>query len=67
LTGKVASKKVTGVIKGEFLSFKNLISIMAKKILTVRITIRTEINVGHSDPIMLYGKFIVNGKKARRG
>lgn len=40
---------------------------MAKKILTVRITIRTEINVGHSDPIMLYGKFIVNGKKARRG
>ncbi len=51
LTGAVASKKVTEAYKGE-LRFNRPKSVMAKARLTVRLTNRTGMKVGHSDPVI---------------
>ena len=68
LTGAVVSKIVTETYNGKFKFDRNkFLSIMAHTCLTVRNTIRAEMKVGHSEPIVYNGVAIVQGIKGTLG
>jgi len=68
LTGAVVSKIVTETCNGKFGFDRNkFLSVMAYACLTVRKTIRTEMKVGHSEPIIYNGIVIVQGIKGTLG
>ena len=59
LTGAVASQRVTEARDGRLNPVGNrMVSAMAKACLTARSTDQAETKVGHSDPVILYGKVI---------
>ena len=68
LTGVVASKKVSEASKGSLSTLGNRAqSVMAQGSLTVRPTGRTGTKVGHSDPVVLYGRPIAQRIKGTPG
>ena len=68
LTGVVASKRVTEASKGTLSTLGNRAqSVMAQGCLTVRPTSRAETKVGHSDPVVPYGRAIAHRIKGTPG
>ena len=68
LTGVVASKSVTEAPKGTLKTIGNrLQSVMAQGCLTVRATTRTGRKLGHSDPVVPYGRAIAQRIKGTPG
>ena len=68
LTGAVASKKVTEAFKGRLSADGNrAMSINAKAGLTARLTSRPGTKVGHSDPVVPYGRAIAQRIKGTPG
>ena len=68
LTGVVASKRVTEASKGALNTVGNRVqSAMAQGRLTVRHTGRTGTTVGHSDPVVPYGRAIAQRIKGTPG
>ena len=68
LTGVVASKSVTEASKGALMTNGNRQeSAMAQGRLTVRHTGRTCTKVGHSDPVVPYGRAIAQRIKGTPG
>ena len=68
LTGVVASKSVTEAFKGALKTIGNrLQSVMAQARLTVRPTSRSGRKLGHSDPVVPYGRAIAQRIKGTPG
>ena len=68
LTGAVSSQRVTEEHEGVFSAVGNrAVSVMAQTRLTVRQTRRTGTKVGHSDPVVLYGRAIAQRIKGTPG
>jgi hypothetical protein len=68
LTGVVASKKVTEAPKGALsMNGNHAQSVMAQGRLTVRPTSRAGTKVGHSDPVVPYGRAIAQRIKGTPG
>ena len=68
LTGVVASKRVTEAFKGTLSTLGNRAkSIMAQGCLTARPTSRAGRKLGHSDPVVLYGRAIAQRIKGTPG
>ena len=68
LTGVVASKRVTEASKGTLSMFGNhALRAMAQGCLTVRPTSRSGTKVGHSDPVVPYGRAIAQRIKGTPG
>ncbi len=68
LTGVVASKRVTEASKGTLSTDGNrAMSVMAQGCLTERQTSRSGTKVGHSDPVVLYGRAIAQRIKGTPG
>ena len=68
LTGVVASKRVTEAPKGTLSTVGNRAqSAMAQGCLTVRQTSRAGTKVGHSDPVVPYGRAIAQRIKGTPG
>ena len=68
LTGVVASKRVTEASKGALRTNGNRQkSVMAQGRLTVRLTSRSGTKVGHSDPVVPYGRAIAQRIKGTPG
>jgi hypothetical protein len=68
LTGVVASKRVTEASKGTLsMNGNHAQSAMAQGCLTVRLTSRSGTKVGHSDPVVLYGRAIAQRIKGTPG
>ena len=68
LTGAVASQRVTEARNGGLKLVRNqLLSAMAKACLTARLTSQAETKVGHSDPVVLYGRAIAQRIKGTPG
>ena len=68
LTGVVASKSVTEAPKGTLSMIGNhALSAMAKGCLTVRLTSRSGRKLGHSDPVVPYGRAIAQRIKGTPG
>ncbi len=68
LTGVVASKRVTEAPKGALMANGNRQkSVMVQGRLTVRHTSRSGTKVGHSDPVVPYGRAIAQRIKGTPG
>jgi hypothetical protein len=68
LTGAVSSQRVTEEHEGALSMVGNhAMSIMAKARLTARPTSRAGTKVGHSDPVVLYGRAIAQRIKGTPG
>ena len=68
LTGAVSSQRVTEEYEGALSMVGNhALSIMAKARLTARLTRRAGTKVGHSDPVVLYGRAIAQRIKGTPG
>ena len=68
LTGAVSSKKVSEDFKGTLSTLGNrALSAMAQGCLTARQTSRAATKVGHSDPVVLYGRAIAKRIKGTPG
>ena len=68
LTGAVSSQSVTEEFEGTLGTVGNRAdSAMAKACLTVRLTSRTGRKLGHSDPVVLYGRAIAQRIKGTPG
>ena len=68
LTGAVASQRVTEARNGRFSVLGNhALSVMAQTCLTARQTCRAGTKVGHSDPMVLYGRAIAQRIKGTPG
>ena len=68
LTGVVASKRVTEAFKGTLMTIGNRHkSVMAQGCLTVRLTSRPGRKLGHSDPVVPYGRAIAQRIKGTPG
>ena len=68
LTGVVASKRVTEAFKGTLSTNGNRTqSALAQGCLTVRQTSRAGRKLGHSDPVVLYGRAIAQRIKGTPG
>ena len=68
LTGVVASKRVTEAFKGTLSMIGNHAqSVMTQGCLTVRLTSRPGTKVGHSDPVVPYGRAIAQRIKGTPG
>ncbi len=68
MTGVVASKRVTEASKGTLSTDGNrAMSVMAQGCLTERQTSRSGTKVGHSDPVVLYGRAIAQRIKGTPG
>ena len=68
LTGAVSSQSVTEEFEGTLGTVGNRAdSAMAKACLTVRLTSRTGRKLGHSDPVVLYGRAIAQRIKGTLG
>ena len=68
LTGAVSSQRVTEEHEGTLRTVGNRsVSVMAQGRLTVRQTRRTGTKVGHSDPVVLYGRAIAQRIKGTPG
>ena len=68
LTGAVSSQRVTEEYEGALSMVGNhAVSIMAKARLTARRTGRAGTKVGHSDPVVLYGRAIAQRIKGTPG
>ena len=68
LTGAVSSQRVTEEYEGALSMVGNhALSIMAKARLTARLTRRAGTKVGHSDPVVLYGRAIAQRIKGTLG
>ena len=68
LTGAVASQNVTEAREGSLRLIGNQpSSAMAKESLTARPTGRADTKVGHSDPVVLYGRAIAQRIKGTPG
>ena len=68
LTGAVSSQRVTEEHEGWLSMVGNhAVSVMAQASLTVRVTTRAGTKVGHSDPVVLYGRAIAQRIKGTPG
>ena len=68
MTGVVASKSVTEAPKGTLMTIGNRQqSVMVEGCLTVRLTSRTGRKLGHSDPVVPYGRAIAQRIKGTPG
>ncbi len=68
LTGAVSSQRVTEEYEGTLGMVRNhAMSAMAKGCLTARLTSRAGTKVGHSDPVVLYGRAIAQRIKGTPG
>jgi hypothetical protein len=68
LTGVVASKSVTEAFKGTLSTFGNrALSAMTQGCLTGRLTSRSGRKLGHSDPVVPYGRAIAQRIKGTPG
>ena len=68
LTGAVSSQRVTEEYEGTLSMVGNhAVSIMVKACLTARLTSRAGTKVGHSDPVVLYGRAIAQRIKGTPG
>ena len=68
LTGVVASKSVTEASKGTLMTIGNRQkSVMIQGCLTVRLTSRPGRKLGHSDPVVPYGRAIAQRIKGTPG
>ena len=68
LTGAVASQRVTEEYEGILSMVRHhAMSAMAKGCLTARLTSRAGTKVGHSDPVVLYGRAIAQRIKGTPG
>ncbi len=68
LTGAVSSQRVTEEHEGALITVGHReVSVMAQARLTARRTGRAGTKVGHSDPVVLYGRAIAQRIKVLRG
>lgn len=68
LTGAVSSQRVTEEHEGWLIMVGNHeVSVMAQASLTERLTRRSGTKVGHSDPVVLYGRAIAQRIKGTPG
>ena len=68
LTGAVSSQRVTEEYEGTLSMVGNhAVSIMVQACLTARLTSRAGTKVGHSDPVVLYGRAIAQRIKGTPG
>ena len=68
LTGAVSSQSVTEEFEGTLVTVGHRAkSAMAKACLTARLTSRADTKVGHSDPVVLYGRAIPQRIKGTLG
>lgn len=68
LTGAVSSQRVTEEHEGALMTVGNRqVSVMAQARLTARLTSRADTKVGHSDPVVLYGRAIAQRIKGTPG
>ena len=68
LTGAVSSQRVTEEYEGALNMVGNhVVSIMVQVRLTARLTSRAGTKVGHSDPVVLYGRAIAQRIKGTPG
>ena len=68
LTGAVSSQRVTEEYEGALITVGNReVSIMVQARLTARLTSRAGTKVGHSDPVVLYGRAIAQRIKGTPG
>jgi hypothetical protein len=68
LTGAVSSQRVTEEYEGVLSMVGNhAVSIMVEARLTARLTSRAGTKVGHSDPVVLYGRAIAQRIKGTPG
>ena len=68
LTGAVSSQRVTEEHEGWLILVGNQeFSVMAQASLTARLTRRAGTKVGHSDPVVLYGRAIAQRIKGTPG
>ena len=68
LTGAVSSQRVTEEYEGALSAVGHrTLSIKAEARLTVRLTSRAGTKVGHSDPVVLYGRAIAQRIKGTPG
>ena len=68
LTGAVSSQRVTEEYEGTLSMVGNhAVSIMVQACLTARLTSRAGTKVGHSDPVVLYGRAIAQRIKGTLG
>ena len=68
LTGAVSSQRVTEEHKGWLILVGHQeVSVMAQASLTARLTSRADTKVGHSDPVVLYGRAIAQRIKGTPG
>ena len=68
LTGAVSSQRVTEEHEGWLSMVGNhAVSVMAQASLTARVTTRAGTKVGHSDPVVLYGRAIAQRIKGTPG
>ncbi len=68
LTGAVSSQRVTEEHEGWLILVGNQeVSVMAQASLTARRTCRAGTKVGHSDPVVLYGRAIAQRIKGTPG
>ena len=68
LTGAVSSQSVTEEHEGALITVGNReVSVMAQARLTARLTSRAGTKVGHSDPVVLYGRAIAQRIKGTPG
>jgi hypothetical protein len=68
LTGAVSSQRVTEEHEGWLILVGNQeVSVMAQASLTARLTRRAGTKVGHSDPVVLYGRAIAQRIKGTPG
>ena len=68
LTGAVSSQRVTEEYEGALIMVGNHeVSIMVQARLTARLTSRAGTKVGHSDPVVLYGRAIAQRIKGTPG
>ena len=68
LTGAVSSQRVTEEHEGALMTVGNRqVSVMAQARLTARPTSRAGTKVGHSDPVVLYGRAIAQRIKGTLG
>ena len=68
LTGAVSSQRVTEEHEGWLSMVGNhAVSVMAQVSLTARVTTRAGTKVGHSDPVVLYGRAIAQRIKGTPG
>ncbi len=68
LTGAVSSQRVTEEHEGWLIMVGNHeVSVMAQASLTARLTRRAGTKVGHSDPVVLYGRAIAQRIKGTPG